>query len=47
MISHWLKECIISETSITPGIVGNPKANPAVAAMQTTGATFQIIKKFW
>ena len=39
------KECIISEISITPRVAGNPNANPpvlAVAAIQTTGATFQI-----
>ena len=41
----WSKECIISEISITPRIAGNPRANPpvlAVAARQTTGATFRI-----
>ena len=41
----WSKECIISEISITPAVHGNPNANPPfpdVAAIQTTGATFQI-----
>ena len=41
----WSKECIISEISITPGIVGNPDANPPVqprAAIQTAGTTSQI-----
>ena len=41
----WAKECIISEISITPGIVGDPNANPPVearAATQITGATFQV-----
>ena len=41
----WSKECIISEISKTTGIPGNPDANPPVpnvAAMQKTGATFQI-----
>ena len=38
------KECIISEISVTPGIPGNPNANPAVpaiAVIKTTSATFQ------
>ena len=38
----WSKECIISTA---PRVAGNPDANPhvlAVAAIQTTGATFQI-----
>ena len=41
----WSKECIISEISKTSRIPGNADANlpvPAVAAIQTTGATFQI-----
>ena len=41
----WSKECIISEISITPRVAGNPNTNlpvPAVAAIQITGATFQI-----
>ena len=41
----WSKECIISGISLTPGIADNSRANhpvPAVAAVQTTGATFQI-----
>ena len=41
----WSKECIISEISITPSVVANPDANPlfqAMAAIQTTGATFQL-----
>ena len=41
----WSKKCLLSEVSITPGIGGNPRANPplpAVVAIQTTGATFQI-----
>ena len=40
-----LTYCVISEISITPEISGNPRADtpaPAVAARQTTGATFQI-----
>ena len=40
-----VKKCIISEISIKPAVVGNPNANPpvqAVAAIQKTGATFQI-----
>ena len=39
------KEYIIFEISITPRVVGNPDVNPpvpGVAAIQTTGATFQI-----
>ena len=41
----WSKQCIISEISITPRIPPNQDANPSVqemAAIQTTGATFQI-----
>ena len=41
----WSKESIISEISITPRVPLNPDANPSakeVAAIQTTGATFQI-----
>ena len=41
----WAKECIISETSITPILPGNSDATPAVldvAAIQTTGVTSQI-----
>ena len=41
----WSKECIVSETSITSRVAGNPNANPlvpAVEAMRRTGATFQI-----
>ena len=41
----WSKECIISEITIIRGIPGNPDANlpvPVVAAIQITGATFQI-----
>ena len=41
----WSKKCMISEISITPKIVGNPRNNlPALAmeARQTTGATFKI-----
>ena len=40
-----VKKCIISEISVTPAVPGNPNANPPVpdkAAIQTTGATFQI-----
>ena len=40
-----VKKCIISEISIIPVVPGNPNANPSapdVAAIQTTGATFQI-----
>ena len=39
-----VKKCIISEISITSRIPENADANlpvPAVAAIQTTGATFQ------
>ena len=39
------KECIISEMSITPAVSGNLNVNPPfpdVAAIQTTGTTFQI-----
>ena len=41
----WSKEYIISEITIIRRIPGNPDANlpvPVVAAIQTTGATFQI-----
>ena len=41
----WSKECIISEISIIPRVLGNENANPPVqevAAIQTTSATFQI-----
>ena len=41
----WSKECTIPEISITPRIPANPNANlpvQEVAAIQTTGATFQI-----
>ena len=41
----WSKKCLISEISIKPIIAGKPRANIpilAVAARQTTGATFQI-----
>ena len=41
----WSEECIIPEISITPRVVGNPDANASaltVAAIQTTGGTFQI-----
>ena len=41
----WLKECIISEISITPRIPANPNTNPPVqkvAAIQTIRAAFQI-----
>ena len=41
----WSKECIISEISIIPPMVGSPDANlpfPEVSAIQATGATFQI-----
>ena len=41
----WSKECIISETSITPAVAKNPNANlpvSVVAAIQKTGGTFQI-----
>ena len=41
----WPKECIISEISITPAVSCKPDANPPVvnvAAIQTTGGTFQI-----
>ena len=41
----WSKKCMISEISITPKIVGNPRNNlPALAmeARQTTVATFKI-----
>ena len=41
----WAKECIISEISITPILLGNSDATPAVldvAAIQTTGVTSQI-----
>ena len=40
----WSKECINSEISIICRIPANPNANPPVqevAAIQTTGATFQ------
>ena len=43
----WVKECIISETSITPRIPPNTDDNPPVqeeAARKTTSATFQINK---
>ena len=38
-------ECMISEILITPRVAGNPDVNThvaEVAAIQTTGATFQI-----
>ena len=41
----WSKDCIVSETSITSRVAGNPIANPlvpAVEAMRRTGATFQF-----
>ena len=41
-----VKNCIISDISITPRIFANLDANPPVqkeAAIQTTGAIFQII----
>ena len=41
----WSKECVISEISKKCVVPGNPDASfsvPAVAAMQTTRATFQI-----
>ena len=41
----WLKDCIISEISITPRIAGTPNAILPVAnrpSRQTTWATFQI-----
>ena len=39
----WSKECIISEISVIPEVIGSPDANPPVlevAAIQTTVATF-------
>ena len=39
------KECMISEILITPRVAGNADVNtpvPEVAAIQTTGAKFQI-----
>ena len=47
----WSKECIISEISITAAVPGNPDTNPPapdVAAIQTTGVTFQtnIAKRY-
>ena len=41
----WSKECIISDISIASAVPGNPNANssvPDVAAIETSGATFQI-----
>ena len=41
----WSKECLISKISITPALPGKAKAKPTVlvvAALQTTGAKFQI-----
>ena len=41
----WSKKFIISEILIILRVPGNPNANPSaldVAAIQTTGATFQI-----
>ena len=41
----WLRNCIISEISRTPGITADPNANlpvPAAEATLTIGATFQI-----
>ena len=41
----WSNNCIISEIWITPRIPGYPDANSLnqeVAAIETTGATFQI-----
>ena len=41
----WSKECLTSEISITPAIVGSLNARPHVLdepSIQTTGATFQI-----
>ena len=43
----WSKECVVSETSITPRIPANTDANSPdqeVVAVQTTVATFQINK---
>ena len=40
-----VKECIISEISITLTVPRNPDSNPSapdVAAIQTTGAAFQM-----
>ena len=38
----YQKECITSEISITPRILGNSNDNSLVPVIQTTGATFQI-----
>ena len=41
----WSEECIISEMSIIPAVLGNPDANPpvlVVAAIQITSVLFQI-----
>ena len=41
----WSKECIISEISVIPAVLGNPDADPPVqevSTIQTTAATFQI-----
>ena len=40
----WPKECIISGLLITPRIPANPTV-AAVAAIQTTGATFQELEQ--
>ena len=45
LICHDQKYCKISEISIAPRKLANPDANPSlqdVAAIQTTGTTFQI-----
>ena len=41
----WSAECTISEISVTTIVFGNPNVDPpvpAMAAVQTTGETFQI-----
>ena len=44
LVLSWSKNCIISETSIIPAVTGDQDTDPpnlGVAAIQTTGATFQ------
>ena len=43
LVLSWSKNCIISETSIIPVVTDQDTdpPNPGVAAIQTTGATFQ------
>ena len=41
----WSKEFVISKISVKSRVVGDPDANPpvpVVAAIQTTGAMFQV-----